>query len=171
MIEILVKEFEYRVFTESYDRIYKCLSMLKDEQIWQSPNDSIPPIGNLLLHLSGNAQQWILAALGDRIDNRKRDEEFILQTKIKKTELIFLLENLKVNLKATLAEVSEEQLHSEMIIQGFNVSGFSAIIHVIEHFSYHTGQITTLTKWLTNKDTSFYRGVDLNKLNQYRNLN
>ena len=93
MKEILVKEFEYRVFTESYDRIYKCLSMLKDEQIWQSPNDAIPPIGNLLLHLSGNAQQWILAALGDRIDNRKRDEEFILQTKIKKTELIFLLEN------------------------------------------------------------------------------
>ena len=44
-------------------------------------------------------------------------------------------------------------------------------VHVIEHFSYHTGQITTLTKWLTNKDTSFYSGVDLNKLNQYRNLN
>jgi peptide subunit release factor RF-3 len=30
---------------------------------------------------------------------------------------------------------------------------------------------TTLTKWLTNKDTSFYSGIDLNKLNQYRNLN
>jgi hypothetical protein len=76
------------------------------------------------VHLSGNAQQWILAALGDRIDNRKRDEEFILQTKIKKTELIFLLENLKVNLKATLAEVSEDQLHSEMIVQGLMSADF-----------------------------------------------
>jgi uncharacterized damage-inducible protein DinB len=171
MKELLVKEFEFRVFTESYDRIYKCLSMLNDQQIWQSPNDTIPPIGNLLLHLSGNAQQWVLAAFGDRVDNRKRDEEFIRQTKIKKADLLFLLEHLKVNLKATLSEVSNEQLQSEMIIQGFTVTGFSAIIHVVEHFSYHTGQITTLTKWLTNQDTAFYGGIDLNQLNQFRNLN
>jgi uncharacterized damage-inducible protein DinB len=55
-----------------------------------------------------------------------------------------------------------------MIIQGFTVTGFSILIHVIEHFSYHTGQITTLTKWLTKQDTSFYGGIDLNQLN---NLN
>ncbi|MBP6089832.1 MAG: DUF1572 family protein [Crocinitomicaceae bacterium] len=171
MKELLVKEFEFRVFNESYDRIYKCLSMLTDQQIWQSPNATIPPIGNLILHLSGNAQQWILAGLGDRIDNRKRDEEFVRQEKIKKSDLLFLLEHLKVNLKTTVQNVSNEQLETEMIIQGFTVTGFSILVHVIEHFSYHTGQITTLTKWLTNKDTSFYGGIDLNQLNEFKNLN
>ena len=168
MKELVVKEFEFRVFNESYDRIYKCLSMLNDQQIWKSPNATIPPIGNLILHLSGNAQQWILAGLGDRVDNRKRDEEFVRQEKIKKSDLLFLLEHLKANLKSTLDQMTEQQITKEMIIQGFTVTGFSILIHVIEHFSYHTGQITTLTKWLTKQDTSFYDGIDLNQLN---NLN
>jgi hypothetical protein len=75
MKELVVKEFEFRVFNESYDRIYKCLSMLNDQQIWKSPNATIPPIGNLILHLSGNAQQWILAGLGDRVDIRNNKSQ------------------------------------------------------------------------------------------------
>jgi uncharacterized damage-inducible protein DinB len=52
------------------------------------------------------------------------------------------------------------------VVQGFEVTGFSVVVHVIEHFSYHTGQITTLTKFLTNKDTGYYAGIDLNKQNR-----
>jgi DNA repair protein RecN (Recombination protein N) len=50
-------------------------------------------------------------------------------------------------------------------IQGFEVSGFSALMHVLEHFSYHTGQITTITKVVTGKDTGYYSGMNLNKHN------
>jgi uncharacterized damage-inducible protein DinB len=61
--------------------------------------------------------------------------------------------------------MSENELFISKRIQGFNTSNFSAMIHVIEHFSYHTGQITTLTKWLTNKETGYYSKFDLNQLN------
>ena len=162
---LVVKEFERRVFEESYTRIFKCLSLLEEEKIWFSPGRQIPAIGNLVLHLCGNARQWILSGLGDRPDNRDRDQEFVIQHNIRKGELIFLLENLKVNVRQVLQELNENELENKVVIQGFPETGFSALVHVIEHFSYHTGQITTLTKLITNKDTGYYHGLNLNQLN------
>lgn len=162
----LINEFYTRVFEESYPRIYKCLSLLDEKQLWESPSSNITSVGSLILHLSGNARQWILSGLGGESDNRKRDEEFQVHLNIRKSDFIFLLENLKIQLKNCLEELSEESFIKRCNIQGFNVSGFSVVVHVIEHFSYHTGQITTLTKIHTNKDTGYYSGLDLNRLNR-----
>lgn len=166
MKQLLLKEFEKRVFEESYERIYKCLSMIEERDLWRSPASNIPAIGNLILHISGNARQWILSGLGGKPDNRDRDQEFVVQSNIKKSELIFLLQTLRMNLRATLDEMESSELTSSQMIQGFRVTGFSIIVHVIEHFSYHTGQITTLTKWLTQKNTDYYGDIDLNQLNK-----
>lgn len=164
--EAVTSEFEKRVFDESYERIYRCLTMINDEDVWKQPNPIIPSIGNLTLHLCGNARQWILSGLGGKLDNRDRDQEFVPQQKIKKSELIFLLENLKMNLRHTVNSLNEEDLSTIHQIQGFNVTGFSAMMHVVEHFSYHTGQITTLTKLFTHADTGYYSGLNLNKHNK-----
>ena len=164
----IVEEFERRVFEESYPRIYKCLSIIDEQQLWNSPQGNIPSIGSLILHLSGNARQWILSGLGGERDNRNRDDEFLIHRNIRKADFIFLLENLKVQLKNCLRELPDAHLESVAEIQGFKVTGFSAIIHVIEHFSYHTGQITTLTKLCTNQETDYYSGLNLgahNRLN------
>jgi uncharacterized damage-inducible protein DinB len=140
--------------------------MIEERDLWRTPVQNIPPIGNLILHLCGNARQWILSGLGDKLDNRDRDQEFVVQTNIKKSELIFLLQNLRVNLRQTIVDIDPKVLEKKHSIQGFEVTGFSILIHVIEHFSYHTGQITTLTKWLTNKETDYYGDIDLNQLNK-----
>ena len=163
-----VHEFEIRVFEESYARIYKCLTMLNEKQLWSSPNSTIPSAGCQIMHLCGNARQWILSGLGELPDNRDRDQEFIVQENIRKSDFIFLLENLKSQLNRYFQELTEENLEEIYSIQGFNVTGFSAIAHVMEHFSYHTGQITLLTKIHTGKETGFYSEIDLN---QHNNLN
>jgi uncharacterized damage-inducible protein DinB len=164
----LVNEFECRVFEESYARIYKCLTMMNEKQLWSSPNSSIPPAGCQIMHLCGNARQWILSGLGGLPDNRDRDQEFIVQENIRKSDFIFLLENVKSQLNRYFQDLSEEDLEKIHSIQGFNVTGFSAIAHVLEHFSYHTGQIALLTKIHTGKETGFYSEIDLN---QHNNLN
>ena len=163
--ELLITQFEKRVFVESYTRIFKCLTLLNEEQLWYKANDEIPAIGSLIMHLCGNARQWILSGIGDAKDNRDRDSEFLVHPNIKKSELIFLLENLKVNLRQTLHEMSEEDMNKIYDIQGFNENGFSVVTHVLEHFSYHTGQITTLTKLHTNRKTGYYEGYNLNQVN------
>jgi len=143
--------------------------MIRDEDLWRQPQRNVPSIGNMILHLCGNARQWILSGLGGKPDNRDRDQEFVPNQKIKKSEMIFLLENLKMNLRQTISDLPEEELAKELVIQGFNVSGYSAIIHVLEHFSYHTGQITLLTKLWSGSDTGFYSGLDLNLRNLPKN--
>ncbi|MCO4813154.1 MAG: DUF1572 family protein [Flavobacteriales bacterium] len=162
----IVSEFKLRVFDESYERIYKCLAILDEEQLWESPNGSIPSVGCLVLHLCGNARQWILSGLGGKKDNRNRDDEFVIHRNIRKSDFVFLLENMKSQLIDCFDEMDEELIIKKFKIQGFDVSGYSAISHVLEHFSYHTGQITTLTKLYANKQTDYYSGLDLNVNNR-----
>jgi uncharacterized damage-inducible protein DinB len=164
--EQLTREFEHRVFEESYARIYRCLSLLNDQQIWLSPQGNVPSIGCLILHLSGNARQWILSGIGGEPDNRNRDDEFVIHHNIRKADFVFLLENLKSKLQDCLHDMPEEMLTKTLHIQGFEVTGFSVLVHVIEHFSYHTGQITTLTKIYGQQDTGYYAGLNLNIRNQ-----
>ena len=47
-------------------------------------------------------------------------------------------------------------------VQVYKLSGIGCLIHAVEHFSYHTGQIALLTKNITNMDLGFYDGIDLN---------
>lgn len=158
----ILQQFEQRVFSESYSRIFKCLSLLDEDQLWKKFNPHVPAIGSLILHVCGNARQWILTGIGNSPDNRLRDQEFEIHRNIKKTDLIFLLENLRVNLNHCLNEIPESKLNEIHSVQGFKESGFSIIVHVIEHFSYHTGQITTLTKLQKSVDTSYYGDQNLN---------
>ncbi len=159
--KLAISEFEKRVLTENYARIFKCLTMLDDSSIWFSPNGNIPSIGNLILHLSGNCRQWILSGLGDETDNRNRDEEFKIHKNIRKSDLIFLMENVKTNMRHVLKDLKEDQMERIYTIQGYQLTGFSVLMHVMEHFSYHTGQITTLTKIITNKKTGYYEQFDI----------
>jgi len=162
----IIAEFKFRVFDESYERIYKCLRILDEEQLWESPNGSIPSVGCLMLHLCGNARQWILSGLGGKKDNRNRDDEFVIHRNIRKSDFIFLLENMKSQLIDCFEEMDDYLISERFNVQGFDVSGYSAISHVLEHFSYHTGQITTLTKLYANKQTNYYSGLDLNVNNR-----
>lgn len=162
----LLNEFETRVFNESYKRIYKCLSLIDEKQLWDSPNGSIPSVGCLILHLCGNARQWILSGLCGMPDNRNRADEFVIHRNIRKSDFVFLMENLKMQLKENLEIVPKDVFSRETVIQGFNVTGFSAVTHVIEHFSYHTGQITLLAKLYSNQETNYYSGLDLDAKNQ-----
>lgn len=160
----LINEFKRRVFEESYSRIFKCLDSLDENQIWYAPNKNVPSIGNLVLHLCGNMRQWILSGLGHKPDNRERDKEFVPHQNIRKSELVFLMENLRVNVREVLLELPDGFTEKRITIQGFNETGLSVLTHVMEHFSYHTGQITTLAKIQQNKDLGYYGGFDLNKL-------
>src|SRR5580765_1233947 len=69
-------------------KIERCVTLLSDEQIWWRPNAESNSIGNLLLHLSGNARQWIVCGLGGESDERRRQSEFDAREGIARVELI-----------------------------------------------------------------------------------
>jgi uncharacterized damage-inducible protein DinB len=137
-------------------KIERCLEKLTDEQIWWRANEESNSIGNLILHLCGNARQWIICGVGSERDNRNRDAEFERRDPIPRTELLTLLRATLSEIETTLQALDPDALLDDRKIQGHDVDILEAIFHVTEHFSMHTGQIIMLTKMLTSSDLRFY---------------
>lgn len=159
-IEIIKEQFKKRVFEESCYRIEKVLNILSDEQIWYAPNSHTNSIGNLILHLCGNVRQWIGTGIGQLPDIRYRAEEFT-RINVPREELLEHLSELSEMTLPIIDRLTDKDLVQEQTVQGFEESTLSIIIHVIEHFSYHTGQIAYIAKALTDRDLGFYEGIDL----------
>lgn len=141
---------------EYLPKIERCLEGLSDEQIWWRPNEDSNSIGNLLLHLSGNARQWIVCGLGGHQDQRERQREFDERRTIPRADLVSRLKTTLWEVDETLAQFDESRLLETFSIQGTTVTALDAIFHVTEHFSMHTGQIILLTKMLSAGDLGFY---------------
>jgi uncharacterized damage-inducible protein DinB len=137
-------------------KIERCLERLTDEQIWWRANEESNSIGNLILHLCGNARQWIVCGVGSAPDARNRDSEFEQRDVIPRDELVTLLRSTLSDVHTTLQSVDPSTLLEYRKIQGNNVDILEAVFHVTEHFSMHAGQIFLLTKLLTATDLRFY---------------
>jgi uncharacterized damage-inducible protein DinB len=141
---------------ENFPRVIKCLQMLNEEEIWYRPNSQSNSIGNLVLHLNGNLNQWILDYIGGKPFERNRQLEFDAEKTHSKEEFILMVTNLSKELRSCIQLVTSEKLLSILPIQNQQETGISVLIHITEHFSFHTGQITYITKWLKEQQTNFY---------------
>ena len=154
--------------TEYLPKIERCFEQLTDAQIWFRPNEASNSIGNLFLHLCGNARQWMVAGVGDSPDRRDRDSEFRQRKIIPKAELLELLRTTINEVEQVLADLDSNIILERRMIQGKDVEVLEAIFHVTEHFSMHTGQIILLTKMLAQTDMKFYAfssGAPVNRWN------
>jgi uncharacterized damage-inducible protein DinB len=158
----LIAECRRRLFTESLPRIRQCLGELTVEEIWARPNVHTNSVGSLILHLAGNVRQWILAGLGGAPDIRERQSEFDAPGPMPTAELLGRLEAVMSEVSAVLDRLDPASLLVPRRVQGFTESGLSILVHVVEHFSYHTGQIAYIVKARKDVDLGFYRGTNLN---------
>ncbi len=147
---------------ESLRMIKISLDRVSEEQVWCKPNASLNSIGNLMLHLCGNMTQYGIASLTETEDKRQRDLEFSIEGGLNKEELLEKLRTTVKEVKAAFQDVSLQRLLALRQVQGFEFSGIGNIIHVVEHFSYHTGQIAFWVKQLNNEPLGFYDAHDLN---------
>lgn len=145
---------------EYFPKIQKSLAVISDEQIWWRSGPETNSIGNLLLHLSGNARQWIVSGVGEQPDHRERQSEFDAREGLGRKELLDRLKQTVSEVDAVLADLDTANLLEVRHIQNHDVSVLDAIYHVVEHFAMHTGQIIYLAKMLSRTDLGFYGFVD-----------
>ncbi len=134
-----------------------CLEEMPEEDIWWRPNEQSNSVGNLILHLCGNMKQWIVSSIGGGQFERDRDAEFSARSPVSKAELIANIRAVAAEVDQVLAAVPTKILLERFSIQGYGTSALYAIYHVVEHFSYHLGQILYIYKMRTGKDPGFYR--------------
>ncbi|MCS6929441.1 MAG: DUF1572 domain-containing protein [Saprospiraceae bacterium] len=147
---------------ESTRMCRRALEELPEEALWLRPNESSNSVGNLLLHLCGNIRQYIHSGLGGQPDIRQRNAEFAIRQGYSKSELWSMLEQTVREACELIRQADDENLLRVRRVQGFQLSGIGIILHVVEHYSYHTGQIAFWIKSLRNVDLGFYAGYDLN---------
>ena len=151
-----LKESRTLLVGDYLPKIERCVTLLTDGHIWWRANPASNSIGNLLLHLSGNVRQWIVVGLGRAVDHRDRNAEFAQRQMIPRDELLTRLRDTLREADQTLDTFDHERLLDRFTIQGLEVSALAAIMHVVEHFSMHTGQIILLAKMFTEVDLEFY---------------
>ncbi len=92
---------------------------------------------------------------------RERQAEFDATGPMPTAELIDKLEKAMAEVSQVLDSLDPGTLLETHRVQGFVESGLSILVHVVEHFSYHTGQIAYIVKSRKNVDLGFYRGKNL----------
>ena len=156
-------EFRRRMAGEYVPRIGRCLQLLDEllgnDAIWRRPAPNCNSVGNLVLHLTGNVRQWVQSGLRGDADGRDRDSEFAAEV-----ECDLDKDALLQGLTATVSEACDvvDSLGTAALLEKhtfqsrFQETGLAAVLHVLEHFSGHAGQIYYWTKQVTGKDLAFY---------------
>jgi hypothetical protein len=157
---LFLKASRDKLVGQYWPRMQKAVEPLTEDQIWWRPNEASNSIGNLMLHLSGNVQQWIVAAFGHLEDTRNRPQEFGERAHLPKGQLIARLGSTIERADAALARLTEADLRATYTIQKYTVSGLFAVYQAVEHFALHYGQVLYIVKSVTAEDLGFYRELN-----------
>lgn len=143
----MLETSRYYLSQEYLPKIRMVTAPLSEVDMWWRPVQGSNSIANLLLHLEGNARQWMLSGVGGAPDVRDRDGEFAATGGKSKDELLSSFATVIRQIDSLLADLSPLMLNEPRVIQGAETTVFGAIYHVVEHMSMHTGQIIQLAKW------------------------
>jgi uncharacterized damage-inducible protein DinB len=137
-------------------QVLRCMAQLSDAELWHRPNESSNSIGNLLLHLAGNVRQWIVAGVGGQPFERNRPAEFAERGPQPGCELASKLRQTVTEAIGVISKLDPAGLRVPRSIQDYEVCTLVAVFHVVEHFSFHTGQIVYAAKALRPVDLQVY---------------
>ncbi|MHC4845656.1 MAG: DinB family protein [Planctomycetota bacterium] len=127
-------------------RMRRAVAELPPDELWWRPNDETTSVGNLLLHLEGNVRQWILSGIGGEPDARERQTEFDAREGRDAQALLDALGATVAAAALVIEGIDPRRMLTPMTIQGIETTPMAAVYHVVEHFSWHTGQVTWIAK-------------------------
>jgi uncharacterized damage-inducible protein DinB len=127
-------------------KIVRCLAQLDEESVWWRANPESNSIGNLILHLDGSTRMWVLGVASNRQIVRDRAAEFSERGPIAKAALLAHLRTTLAEVDKVLGALDESVLLERRQSSKEEVTVLWAILHAVEHFAMHTGQIILLTK-------------------------
>ncbi len=137
-------------------KIVICLNALSEQDIWWRPNEESNSAGNIVLHLAGNIRQYITSRMGGAPDVRERDKEFSERGPLPRIGLVALLRTTVDEGCRVLARMPSDSLGAPYSGPGGQITRLEAILHVVEHFSYHVGQIAYITKLRSARDLHLF---------------
>lgn len=133
-----------------------CLGKLTDQQIWRRDHPNENTVGNLVLHLCGNVQQWIGSSLAGDPDIRNRPAEFSFAN-LTRDQLQQRLSDTMSHAIDVLKRFPPDRITETVTTQNGPSTALETIYQVVGHFQQHAGQIIFATKQMTAEDLQIYR--------------
>lgn len=131
------------LFNNHFNKLKIEIELYKNEStIWKTQKGIANSGGNLCLHLIGNLNTYIAAALGKTNYSRNRALEFSLKD-IPRSILLTKIEETRVAIENTLDSLSQQDLKMEFPLLVFEEKTTTEymLIHLTTHLAYHLGQI------------------------------
>ena len=142
----------YRLMNQYWPRVQRCVEELPEEFVWWRAHETNNSVGNLLLHLTGNVRQFVIAALGGSPDTRDKVREFATREHTPKAVLLAQLQEALLETDRILSTLEPRRLLTVITVQNRERSVLEVLSVVVEHFALHVGQIIFVTKLKTGKD-------------------
>jgi Protein of unknown function (DUF1572) len=130
--------------------IRHCVAQLDDQRVWWRPHESQNSIGNLLLHVTGNLRERLLAIVAGQSHERQRAAEFAERAVIAKDVLLGRLEAVVALCEQVLDGLVSAQLLALRSYQGlnqrFDLDVLSVIFRTLLHLAGHAQEIVFMTR-------------------------
>lgn len=139
----MLKQTLSDLFARDLKKLIEEINLYKDEyDVWTTTEGIANSGGNLCLHLVGNLNHFIGAALGNTGYVRHREDEFSLKNVLRQ-DLILNIENCLLIVKNTFDNLTEADMTKDFPLEkhGEIVSNTQMLLHLFGHLSYHLGQI------------------------------
>jgi uncharacterized damage-inducible protein DinB len=113
-----------------------------ERQLWQLPDGVTNSAGTLVLHLTGNIQHYLGAHLGATGYVRDRPAEFSARN-VSRAALLQQIEAARAAVSVAAQRMTEPLLEAEFpeVVGGMRVVTGEYLIHLVDHFGYHLGQL------------------------------
>jgi uncharacterized damage-inducible protein DinB len=147
----LVKEALAGELEQLRDAVKTVAQPLSEEQFWRRPIEPGNSFGHLVLHLTGNLNAMVGAALGGTSYTRDREREFTEQKVPAKAEALAKLDAAVAMFRRVVEGLGEEQLaapHPEARLGRV----LPALVHLVGHFAIHRGQISYITRLVAREE-------------------
>ncbi len=118
---------------------------LSEDEINRRPQGLDLTIGIMVRHLAGSERFWITERVGGTPVHRDRDAEFAYD-RVAKAGLVAAMQAAGEETRRVLARVTPETLREEFEWHNARRTREWAVVHVVEHYAYHHGQIRTYRK-------------------------
>lgn len=131
------------IFTRDLRRLKSEMELYQNEaDIWRIEKQISNSAGNLCLHLIGNLNAFIGAALGNTNYVRNRALEFS-EKGVPRTELLNKIDETILVVNQSLQQLSEDDLKKDfpvLVLEEKTTTEFF-LVHLSTHLTYHLGQI------------------------------
>lgn len=138
-------------YEEVRDKIHELVAGLSTEQLWTKPYPYGNSVGHLLLHLTGNLNNYIGAQIAKTGYVRNRPLEFTDPVRHPKEEVLAKFDAAIAMVVDTIRKQSPEDWAAPYSdpTEPRTTTRFACFLRMAAHAYHHTGQIIYLAKELT----------------------